>query len=158
MKKTIILGIAALVAGCFTVNTASAQIQWTPEQKAVWKTETDIWGELLHGQFPGQYLDDSYVEWLTSSPVPIPKADKKRRNAFRASQGNKIIFIDFIPLVIWVKGNFAYADYYQTTIFQDKDGKKHGGDSRWMDVLMKKNGKWVIVGEMGGAEPKPAGE
>ena len=59
-------------------------------------------------------------------------------------------------MVIWVKGDFAYTDYYYQAIWQDKDGKKTNERGKWLDILMKKNGTWVLIGDHGGQDPAPA--
>ena len=74
MKAIICNGIVALLAVSFTINTSDAQIQWTPEQKAVWKTETAITDAWIKGdqQTANSYYDDSYQGWPESSPIPVP--------------------------------------------------------------------------------------
>jgi len=156
MKKTMLSGIFCLIAGCFAVNTATAQLAWTPEQKAVWKTETTIFNDFVSGQNPSEYYDDSYMGWQMRSPVPVPKANMENASAYMLAQGGKYLFFDAIPVVIWVKGDFAYTDYYYRAVYQDKDGKKVNDHGRWLDVLMKKGDKWVLVGDHGGSDPAPA--
>jgi hypothetical protein len=155
MKNLFFLAMLSVVTMSLTAAAASAQIRWTPDQKAVWKTETAVWGMLEKGQFPGRYLDSGFVEWFSTSPVPVPEAIKKKRHEFNVSTGNHVRYIDFIPVVIWVRGGVAYADYYQTTVSESKDGTRTLGKSRWMDVLVKEKGNWVITGEMGGDDDHP---
>jgi ketosteroid isomerase-like protein len=152
MKKIFFTGILISLA----LTYASAQIQWTPEQNAVWKTETTVADLVVKGdlQSAWQYLDDSWVAWPVNSPVPVPKANINKWQSFLQSQGNNVIFFDLIPVVIWVNGNFAYVYYHQRVVWQEKDGKKVRSNSRWMDALVKKNDKWIIVGDLGGADPE----
>ncbi len=58
-------GIVALLAAYLTINVGHAQIQWTPEQKAVWKRETAITDAWIKGgqQTANSYYDDSYQGW-----------------------------------------------------------------------------------------------
>ena len=153
-------GIVALLAAYLTINAVHAQIQWTPEQKAVWKTETAITDAWIKGdqQTANSYYDDSYQGWPMRSPIPIPKTNMDAASAYYNSEGGKYLFWNAVPLVIWVKGDFAYTDYYYRSVFQDKDGKKTEEHGKWMDVLMKKDGKWLLVGDRGGADPAPAGK
>ena len=78
------------------------------------------------------------------------------RMNYMVSQGGKLLYWNAIPMVIWVKGDFAYTDYYYQAIWQDKDGKKTNERGKWLDILMKKNGIWVLVGDHGGEDPAPA--
>jgi len=155
MSKVINTGLLILMTGCFAVNTAAAQSQWTPEQKAVWDTETKLSDLMVKGDFQSfkDYVDDSYQSWPMKSEVPIPKAVKEKEIAYNISLGIKVDFYAAIPLVIWVNGDYAYADYYYDIVFESKEGKKTREHGRWMDVLLKKDGKWVIVGDCGGADP-----
>lgn len=155
MKQIIFLGVLAIMAESLAVNPASAQIQWTAEQKAVWKTETTIADLVLKGDLQGarQYLDDSWVAWPSNSPVPIPKSNIVKWQDFIKAQGQKLLFFDVVPEVIWVKGDFAYVYYHQREVAEGKDGKKKRYDSRWMDALMKKGDRWVVVGDLGGLDP-----
>ncbi len=155
MGKKIFFGALAIVAGCLAVNTASAQIQWTPEQKAVWKTEAAIFNDFVSGQDPSEYYDDSYQGWQLKSPIPIPKANMDKAVSYYRSEGGKYLFFDAVPVVIWVKGDFAYTDYYYRAVYQDKDGKKTNDHGRWLDVLMKKGDTWVLVGDHGGSDVTP---
>lgn len=141
------------------ITPAFSQLAWTPEQKAVWKTETTITSLWMKGDFQSglAYVDDSYQGWPNTTPVPIPKANMETRLNYIASQGGKILYYNAIPIVIWVKGDFAYTDYYYSAVYQDKDGKKTNEHGKWLDILMKKDGKWVLIGDHGGADPSPKG-
>ena len=150
MKKITLLFVVGLLAA----TSAFAQLEWTKDQKDVWQTETAITDAWMKNdiQTANQYYDDSYQGWPNRSPVPIPKANMEKSMNYSQSEGGKLLFWDAIPLVIWVKGDFAYADYYYRAVWADKDGKKSNEHGRWLDVLMKKGGKWVLVGDHGGAD------
>lgn len=158
MKKTILFGALVLVTGSLAATTASAQIQWTPEQKAVWATENEIFNDFANNDMQSAYAhyDENYYDWETNTPIPLDKGNIVKRSNYGASLGGKTVVWGAQPLIIWVKGDLAYADYYYTYVNQDKDGKKTTHNERWMDVLMKENGQWMIVGDRGGAVPEPA--
>jgi len=40
--------------------------------------------------------------------------------------------------------------YYYTQVSESNDGKSNTEKGRWTDILMKKNGAWMIVGDHGG--------
>ena len=157
--KSFIRNVAiALLAFYLAIDCGYSQIQWTPEQKAVWKTETAISDAFVKGdqQAANSYYDESYQGWPYRSPIPVPKANMESATAYYATEGGKYLFWDAVPIVIWVKGDFAYTDYYYRSAFKDKDGKITNEHGRWLDVLMKKDGKWLLVGDHGGAEHDPA--
>ena len=155
MKKVIQWSFFVFLLGVITP--AFSQLAWTPEQKAVWKTETTITDLYMKGDFQSglAYVDDSYQGWPNEAPIPIPKANMETRMNYMETLGGKIVYYNAVPIVIWVKGDFAYTDYYYMAIFQDKDGKKTNEHGKWLDVLMKKDGKWVLVGDHGGEDAAP---
>ncbi|HUZ58357.1 MAG TPA: hypothetical protein VMU83_06210 [Hanamia sp.] len=155
MKKVIQWSFFVFLLGAITP--AFSQLVWTPEQKAVWKTETAITDLWMKGDNMASlaYYDDSYQGWSYASPIPIPKANMATAMNYGMTLGRKLVFWNAVPIVIWVKGDFAYTDYYYRAVYQDKDGKKTYEHGKWLDVLMKKDGKWVLVGDHGGADPVP---
>lgn len=157
MKKTILFGALAIVAGSLAATSASAQIQWTPEQKAVWATENEIFNDFANNNIQDGYshYDDNYYDWQTNMEIPIDKENSVKGGLYGATLGGKMLVWYAQPLIIWVKGNLAYVDYYYTYTFQDKNGKDTVHNERWMDVFMKENGKWMEVGDRGGAVPQP---
>lgn len=150
MKKIIIFSVLAITAGCLATNVAAAQIQWTPEQKAVWKAETDQGNLWAKGDIQGgmSYFDNSFLNWGTHSPVPISKNLLEEIINYQMSQGDLLKFQRAVPTAIWVNGNYAYADYYSLSVYEDKSGKKTIERDRSLDVLLKKDSKWVIVGSL----------
>ena len=59
-----------------------------------------------------------------------------------------------MPATISVNGTFAYVHYYYTMLMEGKDGKREGEKGRWTDILMKKDGKWIMIGDHGGKTSK----
>jgi ketosteroid isomerase-like protein len=158
MKTTILLGAIVIATGSLVTSFASAQIQWTPEQKAIWATENEIFNDFANNNMQGAYshYDESYFDWNINDPVPFDKGNIVKFSDYSAAQGDKMDIWAAQPLVVWVKGDLAYADYYYYFVSEDKNGKKTDHRERWMDVLMKENGKWMIVGDHGGAVPGPS--
>ena len=66
-------------------------------------------------------------------------------------RNGSIVLYTLTPVVIWVKGHFAYVDYFYSMIMKDNEtGKKENSEATWTDILMKKNGKWLLIVERGG--------
>ena len=99
------------------------------------------------------YFDDSYRGWEYSYDAPDTKENVKKVIANR-DPNFKILYSTLTPATIWVNGNFAYVHYYYTMLTEDKDGKRQGEKGRWTDILMKKDGKWIMVGDHGGKTSK----
>ena len=155
MKKAIQWSFFVFLLGAITP--AFSQLAWTPEQKAVWKTETTMDSLQSKGDFQAawSYIDDSYQGWRNDFAVPRSKTARIDLTKYGISQGGKVDFYEAAPIVIWVNGNYAYADYYYNLILENKAGEVTHHHGRWMDVLMKKDGKWLLVGDHGGEDPSP---
>ena len=65
-------------------------------------------------------------------------------------KNNTSVLHTLTPVSIWVNGDFAFANYFYSQIEKNKDGKEETTSGHWTDILMKKSGKWVLVGDRGG--------
>ena len=143
--------------GCLAVKTASAQLAWTPEQKAVWKTETTMDDLFMKKDYQDAwaYIDDSYMGWRNDLVVLRTKDTRIALTKYLISQGGKVDFDETVPIAIWVNRNYAYADYYYHEIWENKEGVRTRDHGRWMDVFMKKGDKWMLVGDHGRSDLGP---
>lgn len=148
MKKLLVL-IVLLIPFIFLSNLQAQQ--WSAEQKEVWKSVETYNDLAVKRDLDGflSYFDDSYRGWEYDNDVPDSKEVVKKYIA-AWSTNTKIIYINITPAAIWVNGNFAYAHYYYSELSEDKDGKRQFEKGRWTDILMKKDGKWIMVGDHGG--------
>ena len=124
--------------------------QWSAEQKDVWAGVEKYWEINNNDPIADlKYFDDSYLGWSYDSEAPGTRDGvvkyKKYFSTKRKSQFNILT-----PARIWVNGDFAYVHYYYTQVSEDKDGKSSTEKGRWTDILMKKNGTWMLVGDHGG--------
>ena len=134
----------------FISNYSSAQ-QWTDDQKEVWAAVNAYWAVSL-SENPMDFLnyfDDSYYGWSYESLVPGTKAEVQKALSYWTKKG-KVAYYNIIPTRIWVNGNYAYVHYYYSEVSEGNDGKPITEKGRWTDILMKKDGKWLMVGDHGG--------
>lgn len=69
-------------------------------------------------------------------------------------KNNSIILYTITPFTIWVKGDFAYVHYFYSELDKNiASGKEEQSGGNWTDILMKKDGKWVLIGDHGGRIP-----
>lgn len=139
----------AIIIFTFTQN-ISAQ-QWTSEQQEVWKT-VQTYNKYAENRDIQSYInsfDESYSGWGYDNDVPEGKKALVNSLDFWFNN-SKIIYLTIIPATIWVKGDFAYVHYHFTTVRENKEGKSEWVKGRWTDILMKENGKWLIIGDHGG--------
>jgi len=129
--------------------------QWTDAQKEVWtavETYNDLAGK---GDTEGflSYFDESYCGW--SYVLDAPGGKKEATKALNYWLANsKTLYQTLTPAKIWVNGDYAYVHYYYTQYTEDNEGKKEWEKGRWTDILMKKEGKWIMVGDHGGQTSK----
>ena len=138
----------------FTSTTLLSQ-EWSDSQKEVWETVNTYVNMFDKGDVQGllSYFDESFSGWSYSLEAPHDKNSiKKMMNYW--STNNKVIYSILTPAKIWVEGDYAFVHYYHTELSEDKEGKKTWKKSRWTDILLKKDGKWMIVGDHGGAISK----
>ena len=125
--------------------------QWSPEQKEVWAGVQKYW-EINNSdpQAYFKYFDDSYIGWSYDYETPGTKENAVKSSKYFSTKGKQQFNI-ITPARIWVNGDFAFVHYYYTQVSESNDGKPTTEKGRWTDILMKKNGTWMIVGDHGGA-------
>jgi ketosteroid isomerase-like protein len=154
MKKGIkitLLIIVIMVAGS-GFRSLQAQ-EWSPAQKEVWKNVNDYWTLMAKGDVKGfmEYFHPDYIGWDYDSPNPMTKTETSKWLEF-FTQGQKFPFWDIKPLAIKVYGDVAFVHYYYSRVAESTDGKKSTENGRWTDILLKQNGRWVLIGDHGGNE------
>jgi hypothetical protein len=131
--------------------------QWTSEQKDVWASEIKNWNDFQSGNLDAfmSYFDENSRDWDFGDNAPQNKADMgKGMKAFYDS--SSVVYYTLTPITIWVNDNYAYAQYYYTMLTKDKiTGKQQANQGNWTDILLKENGKWMLVGDRGGRTSKP---
>ena len=148
MKKLFV--VSSLFLFLFITNLTSAQ-QWTDEQKDVWKGVETYWA-ISASDHPVDfinYIDDSYCGWSNEFNAPISKKDLHKALNYWSKKVKTAYYV-ITPAKIWVNRNFAYVHYYYSEVFEGNDGKPVTEKGRWTDILIKKDGKWIIVGDHGG--------
>ena len=144
--------ILLVLLSLFLLNTFNITYsqQWTSEQKEVWEGVQKYWE--INNSDPVaflKYFDDSYLGWSYDNEAPGTKDDAVKSFTYWSSK-TKYKFNTLTPARIWVNGNFAFVHYYYTQVTEKNDGTPQQEKGRWTDILMKKNGTWMIVGDHGG--------
>ena len=153
MKK-IYLFITILIA--IPLSTVLSQAQkWNEQQQEVWKNVETYWNLYAKGDAVGflSYCDDGYYGWNYNFQTPMDKESATKFIKADMSENHEVMHV-ITPAVIWVKGDFAYADYYYQLVTQNSKGVEKTTSGRWTDILMKKGDKWVLVGDHGGQTTK----
>ena len=146
----LISGFFVVLFLCTVASNSSAQ-QWSDSQKEVW-TAVDAYWEVSQSDKPMDFIntfDESYLGWSYDNEAPSTKADAKKSLGYWTAKG-KVAYYTITPARIWVNGDFAFVHYYYTQVTESLDGKPNTEKGRWTDILMKKAGKWMLVGDHGG--------
>ena len=145
----ILINLLTLIIVVFITTNALAQ-QWSTEQKDVWAGVEKYWEINNNDPLADlKYFDDSYLGWSYDSEAPGSRDGVVKYKKYFSTKV-KPQFNILTPARIWVNGDFAYVHYYYTQVSEDKDGKSNTEKGRWTDILMKKNGTWMLVGDHGG--------
>ena len=155
MKKIFLLSLVTVVTLLISSTNSHAQ-QWTDAQKDVWAGVEKYWAVAATGDAQAflAYFDDSYKGWEYDSKVPQNKANTGKWIEY-GFKNRTNVFYTLSPVAIWVKGDFAYADYFFDEVYKDNEsGKNKTRSGKWTDILMKKDGKWVLIGDHGGQTSK----
>ncbi len=149
MKNILKFSILSTISFLLFSNSILAQ-EWSNEQKDVWAGVLKYW-EIDNNNPTSflKYFDDSYLGWSNDNEAPQTKEDTEKLFKYYSSK-RKMQFNTLTPARIWVEGNFAFVHYYYTEVSENKDGTPHEEKGRWTDILRKKNGTWMIVGDHGG--------
>jgi ketosteroid isomerase-like protein len=146
-----------LVAGIIVIGVSSISFaqSWSSEQQEVWAGVEAYWEISSKGDASGflSYFDDSYIGWSYNSKVPQSKSNTSKW-VKHDMMNNSTVLYTLTPISIWVKDNFAFVNYFYGQLEKDKDGKEKPTQGHWTDILMKKSGKWVLIGDRGGRTSK----
>lgn len=149
MKK--LLSIFAVIITVIVISDNAIAQQWSSEQKSVWAGVEEYWALSISSDPISftKYFDDSYIGWSYDNEIPGTKADAVKSLNYWLKKG-KTQYYTITPANIWVNGDFAYVHYHYTQVTESTEGKPNTERGRWTDILMKKNGKWMLVGDHGG--------
>ena len=154
MKKITFITILFTTMLIFSSTEAKAQ-SWSAEQQEVWSGIEEYWEISSKGNADAflKYFDESYIGWNYISKIPQNKSNTSKWIRHGMSKNSTVLY-SLTPVNIWVNGDFAFANYFYAQIEKDKDGKENPSSGHWTDILIKKNGKWLLVGDRGGRTSK----
>ena len=132
------------------LSTALFAQDWSDAQKEVWETVKTYNDMAVKGDTQGflSYIDESYSGWYYFMDAPADKNSLKNIVIYWFAN-SKHLYSTLTPAKIWVDGDYAYVHYYYTEYSEDDEGKKKYENGRLTDILLKKDGKWIVVGDHG---------
>ena len=157
MKRLMIL--AGLI--CLLISSVPVQAQtWSAAEKEVVQAIDDCITAYKEENLEAYMtcLHDDYVGFIYGRPATTNKADA--RKGFPLTWANEDLVEWWTkPLAIRIVGDVAIIHYYSYDVYLDKDGEEVQSRSRWTDIMVKQDGKWVWIADHGGPDPgvKPSG-
>ena len=151
MKRAMLFSFLAAVLGSIPLY---AQ-EWSPAQKDVLKT-IENFEKACAGRNIGALescLHPELYNWDYSDDRPIDRATFLKR-VKESAQESRIVSFDYRPVAVRIIGDLAIVHAYYRAVEEDAKGQQTEINSRWMDVLVKKGGKWLMVGGHGGVLKK----
>lgn len=145
-----LLSILTLLSALILLSGSSLAQEWSGEQKEVWAGVEKYWEVNQSDPMSFlQYFDESYLGWGYENEHPSTKNDAAKSFGYWTKKSKEQYHL-LTPSKIWVNGNFAFVHYYYTQVMENSEGKPNIERGRWTDILMKKDGKWILVGDHGG--------
>jgi ketosteroid isomerase-like protein len=147
MKK--LIGTVLLVCGCFGLSFAQTQ---SPPAATSTKgpSVSQVIMQLEHDWVDGakardwDKLSQILADDWTGIAYDGSKDTKQRIQAAVKSGADKVESYEFGPMDVKVMGNVAVVQGSDTEK-STTNGKDTSGKSVWMDVFVKRDGKWVVV-------------
>ncbi|MGN6533857.1 MAG: YybH family protein [Ginsengibacter sp.] len=131
------------------------QMNWNDQQNEILNTEKALDDAFTSGDiekiktfYAPDYVDFSYNSDKVNGKDQTINSLTKMLNA-----GDKFSVVQMIPYTVTVDGDFAFVDYLMTGTMTDSSGVAKTDTERWTDILQKRDGKWVLVGDHGGPMP-----
>ncbi len=149
MRKLFSLSFVVFVLFFFVSNIYAQQ--WNDAQKDVWAGVEKYWEAGMSSDPTAflSYFDGTYYGWSYESEAPSTKDGLTKVMTYWMKKGQTKLY-NITPARIWVNGDFAYVHYYYYMVNENNEGKPMVERGRWTDILMKKDGKWLLVGDHGG--------
>ena len=154
MHRGIVSLAAVVLAASLLAGTASAQ-SWTAEQQEIWKFEQQQWAMAAAKDLSwiDTMVHPNIVYWDRGQPMPQDLASLKRWNRFSSASGTTLEQ-ELHPISITITGNIAVVTYYYPMVSENYKKERESVSGRYMDVLMKENGRWRFIAWSGGDDPE----
>jgi uncharacterized protein (TIGR02246 family) len=147
MKKLILVIISLF----FLFNSGLIAKEWSAAEKEVVKAMEESYELWAKKDVEGflSYVHDDYIGWHYESPVTQTKSSFINMVSHYFPK-TKVIFWEMKPLDIQILDDIAIVHYYFYFLMTDEEGKENSSQSRYTDILMKTDEKWLLISDHGG--------
>lgn len=131
----------------------------TSEQADVWRT-LEAYTEASHQRDLDKYLSfwhEDFIGWHDGDARPTNKKQRESGLGYYFSMTESLEYeLEPLAILVVAGGRAAVVHYVlRNVLLTTADGKKEPGTSYWTDFLVKEDGRWLLIGDHGGAAPKP---
>jgi ketosteroid isomerase-like protein len=146
-----LIGIFLLVCLLFPINTGLVAQEWTDAQKEILKQIEESYELWVKKDVEGflNYIHDDYCGWHYESGVTQKKSSFVNM-ANHYFPKTEVIFYELTPLNVQVLDDVAIVHYYFYFLMKDSEGKEQTSQSRYTDILLKENDRWLLISDHGG--------
>jgi ketosteroid isomerase-like protein len=147
MKKVLVI----LMFLFFLFNTGLFAKDWSDAQMEVLKQvkeSYDLWAKKDIEGFLS-YIHDDYCGWHYDNPVTQKKSSFVNMVNYYFPK-SELVFYEFTPLEVQILDNVAIVHYYFYFLAKDDEGNEMTSQSRYTDILLKEDGKWLLISDHGG--------
>lgn len=157
-NPVLLFGVVMLSALGYTMLSTEVYAQhrgWTKEQKDVWKI-VEAYSDAARQRNLEAYLGffhPDFVGWFDGMDTTTDKATREQMLAWYFANTTPVS-MDVLPIAVQVYGDCAVAHYQIQQVLRMKDGIEEQEISYWTDVLVKKDGRWLLFSDHGGNGPE----
>ena len=147
MKRSITFLLIVLIS----MGTTVLASEWTDAEKEVLSDMEKSYETWVKKDMEGflNYIHDDYCGWHYESAVPQKKSNFVNTVNYYFPKF-EVIFYELTPLEVQIFDDVAFVHYYFYFLAKDEEGKEQSSQSRYTDILMKVDGKWMLISDHGG--------
>ena len=146
-----LIGTILLVCLIFSMNAVVVAHEWSDAEMEVLKQMEESYEMWAKQDIEGflNYIHDDYCGWHYESAVTQKKSSfvNMANHYFPKSE---VIFYEMTPLEVQILDDVAIVHYYFYFLIKDSEGKDQSSRSRYTDILLKENDKWLLISDHGG--------
>jgi ketosteroid isomerase-like protein len=147
MKRVIIF----MLSVCLLFSTGLFAKDWSDAQMEVLKDIEKSYEMWKNRDAEGflSYVHEDYCGWHYESPVTQEKSSFINMVNYYFPK-TELVFYEMTPLKVQIFDDIAIVHYYFYFLAKDDEGKEIDSQSRYTDILMKVDGKWMLISDHGG--------
>lgn len=134
----------------------AVSLQITRDQETLWNLEHAYWQYVEKNNLAGysNLWHNDFLGWPSVSSAPVRKDHITDWITSQTSKGLAFKTVEFKPAAIQVTGDVAFACYWVTFRWVDKDGNGPTHTLRITHAWLRSGKEWRIIGGMSMPEPQ----